>query len=461
MKSRTLRPNDEQLVARLTNGNFAMTDQVSVCAQLGFSTTAKDHGHVGGLLAGKIGSNKFVVRVSVVPNNYCDLCLQIPFLRCLVSSTPPRRTMLSTAEPNAVTPSVMPISCSLICALARFLLLSSATLLCYHIPSQTGGCPRRTGHSCRTHWYHLPCIFRSFRRACKGTKTITAVSDIANFDRLRPSDQQHIRICIQCAKKSRDRTVTAILPVYKSSDTVSDGSHSVRAGESGSESPPATTEIKPMKQKHDPPKVSRKRKSSAVKPPPPKKSRMNDMNVSEHEVAGILGLTMLSQPNEKGPLEDGAAKGSVNPGAECAVERPSPMPSAHSESDPFSKKDAASRTVAGAQFVKASLSSQPSVNPDHVLPVDREKIPPEWRLGPNFTSPTFTEEVSRRWRAPGTSCEFLYRDQWHLGVVESYTSQEAIVKFENREGLVPIDLVTEKHRVCWQLGTYTKQSKFA
>lgn len=185
------------------------------------------------------------------------------------------------------------------------------------------------------------------------------------------------------------------------------------------------------------------------------------MNVSEHEVAGILGLTMLSQPNEKGSLDDDAAKRSSNPAAECAIERPTSMPSVHSEPDPFPKKDAACRAIANTQFVTPPLSSQPGVNPDHVLPVDREKIPPEWRLGPNFASPTFTEEMSRRWRAPGTSCEFLYRDQWHLGVVESYTSQEAIVKFENREGLVPIDLVTEKHRVCWQLGTYTKQSKFA
>ena len=55
------KPNDEQLVHQLTTGKLPMTDQVSVCAQLGFRTTAKDHGHVGGLLAGKIGSNKFVV----------------------------------------------------------------------------------------------------------------------------------------------------------------------------------------------------------------------------------------------------------------------------------------------------------------------------------------------------------------------------------------------------------------
>lgn len=61
LKPASQRPNDVQLVAKLTTGNVSITDQVSVCAQLGFSTTAKDHGHVGGLLAGKIGSNKFVV----------------------------------------------------------------------------------------------------------------------------------------------------------------------------------------------------------------------------------------------------------------------------------------------------------------------------------------------------------------------------------------------------------------
>ena len=48
-----------RLVHHLASGNVSTFDSRSVCAQLGLTTTAKDHGHVGGLLAGKIGKNKF------------------------------------------------------------------------------------------------------------------------------------------------------------------------------------------------------------------------------------------------------------------------------------------------------------------------------------------------------------------------------------------------------------------
>lgn len=53
---------ESELVSQLKAGTVPLSDSRSVCEQLGLTPSAKDHGHVGGLLAGKIGKNKFVVR---------------------------------------------------------------------------------------------------------------------------------------------------------------------------------------------------------------------------------------------------------------------------------------------------------------------------------------------------------------------------------------------------------------
>lgn len=52
-------------LARLANGNVNVSHRLTVCEQLGRSTSAQDHGHLGGLLAGKIGSNRFVAQYAV------------------------------------------------------------------------------------------------------------------------------------------------------------------------------------------------------------------------------------------------------------------------------------------------------------------------------------------------------------------------------------------------------------
>ena len=70
-------------------------------------------------------------------------------------------------------------------------------------------------------------MFQSFRRACKGTKIITAVSDIENFDRLRPKDQELIRLSIEQAKSSDEKKVptkSEEVPTTTSSNVVTDGS---------------------------------------------------------------------------------------------------------------------------------------------------------------------------------------------------------------------------------------------
>lgn len=55
-------PQRDELVSQLKAGTVPLSDTRSVCEQLGLTPSAKDHGHVGGLLAGKIGKNRFVVR---------------------------------------------------------------------------------------------------------------------------------------------------------------------------------------------------------------------------------------------------------------------------------------------------------------------------------------------------------------------------------------------------------------
>lgn len=54
-------------------------------------------------------------------------------------------------------------------------------------------CPRRrTGKTIRTQWYHPDCIFKSFVRMTKSTKTIRSTDDLHGFHQLRLPDQQII-----------------------------------------------------------------------------------------------------------------------------------------------------------------------------------------------------------------------------------------------------------------------------
>ena len=44
----------------------------------------------------------------------------------------------------------------------------------------------------RVHWYHPACIFKSFERASKKTKTIDTIEEIEGFDVLHKSDQRDL-----------------------------------------------------------------------------------------------------------------------------------------------------------------------------------------------------------------------------------------------------------------------------
>ena len=68
----------------------------------------------------------------------------------------------------------------------------------------------RHGHSRKTKWYHIECIFASFRRTCKKSKTITSVADVESFESLLPSDQQKVRdLIVQHNEERGQRTPAA------------------------------------------------------------------------------------------------------------------------------------------------------------------------------------------------------------------------------------------------------------
>lgn len=207
--------------------------QRSVCEQLGFTTTAKHHGHVGGLLAGKIGSNKFVADYAVDGRSKCR------YGKCVFA---PQQKYIKQSE-----------------------------LRIGKIPPAL-----KTGHSSRTHWFHLPCIFRSFKRSCKGTKTITCIEDIENFESLRRHDQDNIRSWIGRGSSS-----------------------------SGMPLPPlgGRPAMTPMTVFYGPyPHSSDRGDIAARQGAMRKKARTDDYahgdGHTEHEVQSILGLTMISRGSQ-------------------------------------------------------------------------------------------------------------------------------------------------------------------
>lgn len=137
------RLTDEEVLTQLTQG--VVTPRLTVCEQLGFETSAKDHGHMGGLLAGKIGQNRFVAQYAIDGRAKCR------HIKCN------RHIEANNLRIGKIPPSI------------------------------------KTGHSSRTHWYHDDCIFKSFHFVCRGTKVITQLSDIEGVDQLRKEDVEKLR----------------------------------------------------------------------------------------------------------------------------------------------------------------------------------------------------------------------------------------------------------------------------
>ncbi|KAJ8611384.1 hypothetical protein CTAYLR_006500 [Chrysophaeum taylorii] len=242
-------PSDEQLLARLTLGRVVVTNQLTVAQQLGFQTSAKDHGHLGGLLAGKVGSNKFVV--STPPWNTGDGGAQAQY--AIDSRAKCRHVKCNNyilahdLRIGKIPPSIKSVE--------FWRLLDAAC---------------RNGHSSRTHWYHVACIFQSFKLVCKGTKTITEVKDIEGFDALRVLDQAQIRYLIDTTTKKPQST-----------------------SRRWHEPPPPVSSgvIHPADLKAPPNSHNKKRKASVLnnaadKPPP-------GNGIGKLEIESVMGLALL------------------------------------------------------------------------------------------------------------------------------------------------------------------------
>lgn len=214
------------------------------------------------------------------------------------------------------------------------------------------------------------------------------------------------------------------------------------------------------------------------------------MSVSEHEVAGILGLTMLSHPedgengakektadvsNDKKNGDEANTEKTVNEVPPTTTTQPASVvedakiveeqeASASSECEPRNPTTSSSSSLMSDLDAVFDATNKTDPSSKAMEEDESEKLrtenPQENSVSREFRN-TENAGASPGWLEPGTKCEFLYRDQWHVGVIDSYTSQKALVKFGSHDSPVPVDLLAEKHRVCWKLGTYTSKSHFA
>ena len=114
-----------------------------------------DHGRVGGMLAGRIGENKYVVEYATDCRAKCKLfsCKRSLFLGELrIGKVPPRVNPLQNK---------------------------------------------------RVHWYHPSCVFQSFRRASKKTKLIDRPEkDLEGWHALQPNDRAFIDLCLRRSREA-------------------------------------------------------------------------------------------------------------------------------------------------------------------------------------------------------------------------------------------------------------------
>ena len=259
----------ENLSVELDDSNLTASEQ------LGLGTSPKAHGHLGGLLAGRIGTNRFVAQYAV------DCRAKCRYVKC--------QSYIETGllRIGKIPPSI------------------------------------KTGHSCRTHWYHVGCIFKSFQNVCKGTKIITSTDDIERINFVKDPDKEKLREYIRtsnaymASRHQEHLAAAAKKPLYAPFDidaAIKEKSTSPHATPRSvvPVTPPAKNKTKTESWLDDLQKFAAENdefpvtslplatvegfiSSTAIEAPPAKKRKFGE------ELEGIVGLALLQGGNRSGP----------------------------------------------------------------------------------------------------------------------------------------------------------------
>ena len=148
-------------VKQLVDSDQATLDRDEICEAMDVDgkVSQTDYGRCGGMLSGRLGPNKFIVDYakglrSKCKRHRCKHAFRDGELR--VGKIPPRARK--------------------------------------DVPAR------------RVHWYHPACIFKSFERASKKTKTIDTIDEIEGFEELHKSDQRDLakRVDDWAARKAEE-----------------------------------------------------------------------------------------------------------------------------------------------------------------------------------------------------------------------------------------------------------------
>ena len=399
---------------------------------------AQGHGHVGGLLAGKLGSNKFVAEYAIDSRAKCRDAKCAAFI-------------------------------------------AQGDLRIGKIP------PSLNSVHGRTHWYHargprlsldgsrpvpetrrsqVPCIFRSFTRACRGTKTITCVDDIANFAFLKPDDRYRIQVAVQLSRRSRYRAPSppppgALAPPHlwgPHAWTPPVGAYLTPPPSPSPPPSPAAPAAAPRRAAPPAPVV-------AALPPPSPPAPVPRV------AAPLAKRPALAPPPAQPPAKKKAAAADPPPPVRALAPRPAARDGGAPEcpewaagaspavADLAAKAFAAARAAAAEAPAAAekkddapSEASDDASLDDDVLKgavgelaaINRDgprasfQVPPDWR-GASIGD----------WKPPGAVCDVSFRGRVRRGVVEAYTVCEAIVKLDKVAALLPLSLARDAGRVSW------------
>ena len=102
----------------------------------------------------------------------------------------------------------------------------------------------------KTRWYHLECVFASFRRACRRSKTITRQEDVRNLELLAPEDREKVKQMIDAwnaelrAATAADQPQPPVQP--PTAPTVTGSSEDDDKAESASESEEDDDDVRPL-----------------------------------------------------------------------------------------------------------------------------------------------------------------------------------------------------------------------